>query len=278
MRRLRHCQRPAQFAAWRQKLCLRREPVISQTMRISSFWRTAFLILTVILCAVPPVISETTAALVPIDGRQFSYRAFLRGVRKGVPAASFIFESLSSSNQFTLGPGTLSFVGRILPPPPLAAAFFPTRMRLSLVVQTETGKIISRETFDLSVQSDGRILHQTFPFPNVVIHSKEKLLSSLTPFDAALPACILSITARLAPLSAITSTSTDSNPPFPRPGILGVAFSVSREQLQLRQKVERPFTSKWPLLKGRAFPGRPVSFRSSAILLPPRPVPLSRAK
>jgi hypothetical protein len=135
-------------------------------------------------------------------------------------------------------------------------------MRVSMVHQAETGQIISRRTFDLSVQSDGRILRQTFSFPDdIVIHSKERLVSSLIPLDAALPYCILNITAALTP-PQIPIASTDMNlypPPFPRPGILQAAFSISRA-ITVQAKGRETFHFKARLPGGRGF-----SWRSGAL-------------
>lgn len=182
----------------------------------------------VFLCVIVPVYLGTPAIALPPDGRHFSYESFLRGSKKGVSVTGFAFEPLSSG-PLTLQQGTLHISGRILPPPPAAGtSFFPHILRLAITHLAVTGTLLSRETFDLLVNDSGAIPSQTFFIPHdTVVRAKERLLFSLTPIDRRLPACILSITASMAPQNIMDSAAADP-PPFPRPGILNVSYSATQ--------------------------------------------------
>lgn len=233
--------------------------VRNATMRITSLRLGPAVWALMTICMALPVVPELMASAVPSGGQQFTYESFLRGSRKGVTAAGFVFEPLSTTNQFVLHRGTVSFVGMIQPPPPQPAStsFFPTQLRVLISHQTETGQIISRSTFDLSVQSDGRILRQEFPFPNdIVVRSKERLVSSLIPLDAALPYCILRLTTALNTQIPVDSAVMNlTSPPFPRPGIIRAAYSVA-QPISAQAKGRETFHFTTNLLEGKGFAWR----------------------
>jgi len=128
----------------------------------------------------------------PIIVFQGSYLCHLESTPKGKDLAQLRTRMLLKNQVLNLGLVKWRFNGKITPDTP--GASIPSTLRSLFVHKSLSGQVISTFSFDLKVQSDGRILPQTFRDNNFdQIEAKEPLFGSILAVDKAFPAGVISI-------------------------------------------------------------------------------------
>lgn len=92
--------------------------------------------------------------------------------------------------QTTISPGQATVSGKAVAGgsgPAIAKATFPSQLKFTVQQKNSKNKLLATFSFNVTMDSDGVIPVQRFPFPGLVMNPDDSLLVSVTPLDADLP-------------------------------------------------------------------------------------------
>lgn len=126
---------------------------------------------------------------------QFNYTGNFAEIPKGKSVVSF---GIVINSTWTLTPGSLNVRGKITPL--VAGSELPNQIRIVARKKNAQGQVQLSKLFDVTVNSDGTILIQSFPIaPAVPFLTTDVLDLSLIPRDRKLPFCQANLTITFVP-------------------------------------------------------------------------------
>jgi hypothetical protein len=135
---------------------------------------------------------ERVDAAAIVQRQQFTFVNFLGGGAKNVVAGGIGIKSIKGP-LLTLN-GTLHVRGKLTSDPP--GQHFPAKIRILIKHKAPNNSVLSTDTFDVTVQTNGAILLQNFPFKSVnTAGIRESLEFFVTPLNTDFPDCTANLTA-----------------------------------------------------------------------------------